>query len=122
MKKNYYLTFKTKQHEKIHTSVECEKCHGKYTYYNKSRHLKTKRHLNVLNEKEKKQEDIIYNMKYFMCEECLKKREEVFGIEEMSKDERNISIWCIHKYEEEKERIKNEKKGKPKPKPKITKK
>ena len=54
MKKSYYQNFKSKQADRIHISMDCPLCHGKYTYFNKSRHLKTARHKRTLEEKEKK--------------------------------------------------------------------
>ena len=35
--------------DKIHTKHICEVCCGSYTYFNKSKHLKSKRHLDLLN-------------------------------------------------------------------------
>ena len=51
-------------------------------------------------------------MIYKLCPECLARREEVFGKDERETDTRNIKVWCIHKYEEEKERVKKQGKKK----------
>ena len=42
--KQYNSTFYEKNHERIHETVSCSLCKGEYTYYNKSRHMKTKKH------------------------------------------------------------------------------
>lgn len=42
--KKHYRNFLDKNKEKIHEKITCEKCGGTYTYFNKSRHLKTSRH------------------------------------------------------------------------------
>jgi hypothetical protein len=47
LKKHYYEEFKDKNTDKIHKKIECEICGGNYTYFNKSRHLKTPKCLNV---------------------------------------------------------------------------
>lgn len=47
LKKHYYEDFKDKNTEKINKKVCCDICGGKYTYFNKSRHLKTEKCLNV---------------------------------------------------------------------------
>ena len=44
----YYETFKTKNHELIHTQQICEVCNYPYSYWNYSRHKQTKRHLKKL--------------------------------------------------------------------------
>lgn len=46
--REYYETFKTKNHELIHTQLICEVCNFPYSYWNYSRHKKTKRHQNKL--------------------------------------------------------------------------
>ena len=46
--KEYYQTFKKKFPEIITKKYECEICGGSYTYFTKSSHLKTKKHLNVV--------------------------------------------------------------------------
>jgi len=45
--REYYLGFKDKNKDKINHKVECEICGGSFTYFNKSRHVKTKRCLKV---------------------------------------------------------------------------
>lgn len=47
LKKHYYEEFKDKNTEKINKKICCEICGGNYTYFNKSRHLKTPRCLTV---------------------------------------------------------------------------
>ncbi len=42
--KAYYKKFIEKNKDKIHEKKICEVCSGKYTYYNKSRHMKSKKH------------------------------------------------------------------------------
>lgn len=44
----YNRKFIEKNTEKIHTKHICEVCCGSYTYFNKSKHLKSKRHLDLL--------------------------------------------------------------------------
>jgi hypothetical protein len=51
-KREYYLKFKEKNSERITEKHTCEVCLGTYTYYNKSAHIKSKRHIKFL-EKEK---------------------------------------------------------------------
>jgi hypothetical protein len=46
-KREYYLEFKEKNKDKINQKVDCEICGGSFTYFNKSRHLTTKRCLKV---------------------------------------------------------------------------
>lgn len=46
----YNATFKNKHAEKLNTKINCEICGGHYTYYSKSKHLKSKKHLNKLNQ------------------------------------------------------------------------
>ena len=43
-RRDYYETFKTKHDEQIHTQLICEVCNFPYSYWNYSRHKKTKRH------------------------------------------------------------------------------
>jgi protein-arginine kinase activator protein McsA len=45
--REYYLGFKDKNKDKINQKVDCEICGGSFTYFNKSRHLTTKRCLKV---------------------------------------------------------------------------
>ena len=42
--KTYNSSFYQKNIEKIKQKVVCPECYGTYTYFNKSRHLKTARH------------------------------------------------------------------------------
>lgn len=44
-KKNYVKQFKEKNKEKIKEKVQCSVCYSTYTYFNKCKHFKTKRHL-----------------------------------------------------------------------------
>ena len=44
----YNTTFKQKHADKIKTKIQCPICDGGYTYYSKSKHLKSKKHLNKL--------------------------------------------------------------------------
>ena len=44
-KNEYYLNFKNKNEDKIKQKTKCLICGGKYTYYHKSRHMKTIKHL-----------------------------------------------------------------------------
>jgi len=46
--KKYYQNFKDKHNEIIKKKFTCELCGGKYTYFNKSHHLKTKKHLKTV--------------------------------------------------------------------------
>ena len=56
-KEEYYRNFMEKNKEKLHTSITCDICYGCYTYYNKSTHLKSKRHMKALEMIEKKKEE-----------------------------------------------------------------
>lgn len=42
--KRYNKAFAEKHTDRIHTKTVCDVCCGTYTYYNKSKHLKTRRH------------------------------------------------------------------------------
>lgn len=44
-KPEYYTNFKNKNLDKIQEKKECSICGGKYSYYHKSRHFKTIKHL-----------------------------------------------------------------------------
>lgn len=48
--KKYNDTFRAKHAEKLNEKHECE-CGAFYSYYTKSKHLKTKKHLNGINNK-----------------------------------------------------------------------
>ena len=56
-KEEYYRNFMEKNKEKLHTSITCDICYGSYTYYNKSTHLKSKRHMKAIEMIEKKKEE-----------------------------------------------------------------
>lgn len=45
---DYYLTFKEKNKEKVSQKHACELCGGQFTYFNKSNHLVSKRHLRAV--------------------------------------------------------------------------
>jgi len=47
-KQEYYKNFKEKNLDKIKEKCICEECGGKFTYYNKSTHLKSKKHIWIL--------------------------------------------------------------------------
>jgi hypothetical protein len=47
-RKQYYETFMSKNDEKIHKKEFCDICFGSYTYFGKSRHNKSKKHLQAL--------------------------------------------------------------------------
>ena len=47
--KKYNSTFMTKNKSKIMEKHICDVCCGSYTYYNKSKHLKSNRHIKMLN-------------------------------------------------------------------------
>jgi len=57
-----YLRFKEMHTDDINKQHTCDICFGNYTYFNKSSHQKTKKHLNAIeinkgkNEKDNKQE------------------------------------------------------------------
>jgi len=44
-KKEYYDNFINKNKERIDKQVKCDLCGGTYTYFNKSKHNNTKKHL-----------------------------------------------------------------------------
>jgi len=46
-KKNYLKQFKIKHKDTIKQKIECPICSSTYSYVNKSKHLKTKRHLKM---------------------------------------------------------------------------
>jgi hypothetical protein len=43
--KRYNKSFAEKHPDRIHAKNVCEVCCGTFTYYNKSKHLKTRRHI-----------------------------------------------------------------------------
>lgn len=46
--KNYHKKFVEKNKDKINEKKVCEICYGNYTYFNKSHHFKSDRHLNAV--------------------------------------------------------------------------
>jgi hypothetical protein len=50
-KKNYVRKFIEKNKTKISEKNICPICYSTYTYFNKSKHIKTKRHLTMVNVK-----------------------------------------------------------------------
>lgn len=46
--RKYHCNFKEKHKDKINEKVICPICYGSYSYFNKSSHCKTKRHLRAL--------------------------------------------------------------------------
>lgn len=46
--KLYYQNFKAKHPNIINNKHECEICGGSYTYYTKSSHVKSKKHLKII--------------------------------------------------------------------------
>lgn len=59
MVNKYYEKFKEKNDEKIHQKKICEVCGGSYTYFNKSKHNKTKKHLLGVLKKENPENEIL---------------------------------------------------------------
>lgn len=59
--KTYYEHFKEKNADKIKTQIECPECLCLYTYFSKSQHMKSKKHLYLKDKllKEKTQNNII---------------------------------------------------------------
>jgi hypothetical protein len=47
-KKDYHKKFMEKNKDKINEKKICEICNGHYTYFNKSHHFKSNRHLNAI--------------------------------------------------------------------------
>lgn len=52
-KRAYYLAFVNKNKEKINEAHVCDVCFGRYTYFNKSKHMKSKLHLRIIEHKNK---------------------------------------------------------------------
>jgi hypothetical protein len=44
-RKVYNYTFMKKNTDEIHKQICCDICGGQYTYFNKSRHMKTRKHM-----------------------------------------------------------------------------
>jgi hypothetical protein len=42
--KKYYQQFKETNKDKLNERVKCDICGGSYTYFNKSKHIQTKKH------------------------------------------------------------------------------
>lgn len=55
--KKYYQNFKEKHKDEIKEKKICDVCGGKYTYFTKAVHIKSKKHKNNIN-KQENQEDI----------------------------------------------------------------
>jgi hypothetical protein len=58
-KKSWYM----KNIDKMRTSVACNICGGKFTYYNKSHHIKSKKHINATKYKNDNIKKILHNIK-----------------------------------------------------------
>ena len=58
--KEYSINFITTHKEKIKEKILCPICYSSYTYFNKSKHNKTKRHLTLLNVKNTK--NVVINL------------------------------------------------------------
>jgi hypothetical protein len=46
---NYNKRFNEKNKERVKEKHVCDVCLGSFTYYNKSKHFKSKRHIDLLN-------------------------------------------------------------------------
>lgn len=60
--KQYYLTFKEKNKDKIHEIQQCIVCGGKFSYYNLSHHKSSKKHqkaqnTNLIEENQEKKDE-----------------------------------------------------------------
>jgi hypothetical protein len=47
-KREYYDKFREKNLDKIQEKQQCSTCGGSYTYYNKSRHIRSAKHIACL--------------------------------------------------------------------------
>ena len=47
--KKYNDKFRQKHAIKLSQKIECDICHNSYTYYSKSKHMKSKKHLKEVN-------------------------------------------------------------------------
>ncbi len=56
-REEYYRNFMEKNKEMISEKHICEVCYGSYTYFHKSAHNKSKRHIRALEMIEKKKEE-----------------------------------------------------------------
>jgi hypothetical protein len=50
----YNKNFMEKNKDKINQKIICDTCCGSYSYYNKSKHMKSLKHLNLLNKQNQK--------------------------------------------------------------------
>jgi hypothetical protein len=64
--KEYFNKFIISNGDKIKEKITCDICKGQYTYFNKSHHVKSKKHMNIceLNEKDKEIEELKNNIIY----------------------------------------------------------
>lgn len=46
--RKYYENFRAKHQDKIHKRETCNVCFGSYTYYGKSKHMKSQKHLTAV--------------------------------------------------------------------------
>jgi transcription initiation factor IIE alpha subunit len=44
-RKEYYYAFKEANGDKLKEKITCPECNGKYDYFNKSKHIKTQKHI-----------------------------------------------------------------------------
>lgn len=75
--KKYYQKFKEKHQNELKESITCDICGGSYKYFNKSIHIKTKKHL-------KKLENEGYE-KAMLLKCLLKKLTDLYDKEELEK-------------------------------------
>jgi len=66
--KKYYENFRNKNKEMVCCSIVCDICGGKYSYFNKSHHLKSKKHLREAEMKELKNKIIELENKNILVE------------------------------------------------------
>jgi hypothetical protein len=72
--KKYYEKVKKEKSDKIKKQIDCE-CGGFYSYYSKSKHLKSKKHTYFIEHGEKKTPKII-NAEYYRERYKIKKMEQ----------------------------------------------
>jgi hypothetical protein len=53
----YNKNFYEKHKDKIHEKLTCECCGGSYSYYNKSKHVKSKKHLFHVEKQERERQE-----------------------------------------------------------------
>ena len=58
LSKKYNDTFRAKHKDKLKQQITCNICNRSYTYYTKSKHAKTKKHIKMLNELPKLEEEL----------------------------------------------------------------